>query len=362
MLERLYFGNTARQYLVGGGVFLAALCGFILLRRVVIGRLRWLAERTATKIDDLLVDLLEMIRIPECYLVAFYAATRPLFLPGWLNHGFRAIVIVVVTFRLVTMLQRLAAYSLTAGLFKDSSQDPAYEHTVKTVSYLVNALIWVGAAVFTLDNLGFSVSSMLAGLGIGGIAVALAAQAVLGDLFAAVAIYLDRPFVIGDAIAFGDTSGTVLRIGFKTTRLRALSGEELVIPNSVLASAKVQNFRHLRERRVGVKISVAYGTSAESLARLPSEMRGLLEQAGGDKARVDRVHLQGLGPSSIDFELVYFVLSADYGLHMDISQRFHLALLAHLESRGIEIPFPTKTVHVRQGAAAFETASREDKR
>jgi small-conductance mechanosensitive channel len=334
------------SWLTAAATFAVVLGGFLLGRRVLVGRLRWLAERTDTKVDDLVVDLLEMIRNPECYLVAFYAATRPLTLPLWLDRGFRAGVVLAVTYRAATMLQRAALFAIEEGLLKERQKDAGYVHTARTLGYLANAAVWACALLFALSNLGFNVTSMLAGLGIGGIAVALAAQAVLGDLFSAIALYLDRPFVAGDAITFGDTTAVVERIGFKTTRLRALGGELLVVPNSSLTSARIQNWRYLHERRVVLALSAAYGTPRPKLAALPAALRAVIVAAGGDKARVDRVHLKALAASSIDFELVYYVLTSDYAEHMDIQQRVLLGALELFEREGVEIPFPTQTVHV----------------
>jgi small-conductance mechanosensitive channel len=292
-----------------------------------------------------------MIRTPECYLIAFYAASRPLILPAWMDRGFRAVVIISVTYRVARMLQRVAAFATREWLLGSTAKDSGYYHTQSAVSYLTNALIWSLAVIFALDNMGFSVSSIIAGLGIGGIAVALAAQAVLGDLFAAIAIYLDRPFVAGDFIIFDDMMGTVDRIGFKTTRIRALSGELLVVPNSALASAKVHNYRDMAERRVVMTFGVAYGTPAEQAAALGAQIKQVVLEAGGDKVRFDRAHLNALNNYSLDYEIVFYVLSGDYNLYMDIRQRVNLGLLRLCESRGIGIPFPTQTIQLSKEAA-----------
>lgn len=346
MLDQVYYHNTLREYAAALLTFLAVLGGFLAARQIIVGRLRWLAQRTPTKLDDLLVDLLEMVRNPECYLVALYFASRPLVLPGWADRGFRAVVIIVVTWRAATMLRRLARYAVEEGLLRGHEQDATYRHTSKTLGHVADFVVWTLALLFVLDNLGFSVSSMLAGLGIGGIAVALAAQAVLGDLFAAIAIYLDRPFVIGDEIQFGDTSGVVESIGFKTTRLRAGTGELLVVPNSALASSKIQNFRLRAERVVTLRFAAAYGTPAKTLAELPVQIRALILEAGGDAVSVDRVHLKSLADWAIQFEAVYRLRTTDFTLHMDVQQRVALALLEHLEKRGVRIPYPTQTVEL----------------
>ena len=339
ILDHTYYANTVKEYIVAAATFALVAGGFLVLRRVVVGRLKWLAGKTETKWDDLLVELLETIRAPECYLVAFYFATRPLVLPLWMDRGFRAAVILSVTYRVARILQKAAVFAIEEGLLKSHAKDATFAHSSMALSYLFNALIWSLAAIFALDNLGFSVSSIIAGLGIGGIAVALAAQAVLGDLFAAIAIYMDRPFVAGDAVKFGDTEGVVERIGFKTTRLRAGSGEQLVVPNSQMASAKIQNFRDLRERNIEWRFLVAYGTPAEKLEALPAQIRALLNAAGGEKVTVARVHLKSLEPGGIQFEAAYQVMSPEYALLCDIRQKAALGLMAHLQREGISSPF-----------------------
>ena len=344
MLYQIYFNNTVKEYMIAAGTFAVVLAVFLIGRNLLVGRLRWLAQQTETHFDDLFVDLLEMIRNPECYILAFYAATRPLVVPTWLDRAFHAVVILAVTFRIATMIQRVVRFAIEEGVMRHHEQDTAYIHTSKTLNYVTSFIVWACAVLFALSNLGFNISSMIAGLGIGGIAVALAAQAVLGDLFAAIALYLDRPFVIGDAITFNDTTGEVEQIGFKTTRIRAVGGELLIIPNSQLASAKIQNWRHLAKRRVVQVYNAAYGTPPEKLAKLPGQIAQLIEQAGGGKTKTDRVHLKSLSSWSIDIEAVYFVLSADYGDHMDIQQRLHLAVLDLFAKEGIQIPFPTQSV------------------
>lgn len=345
-LELEYFQNSVRAYLGAAAVFFGFLFAFKIARTLILGRLRGWAARTETTLDDLVVELLGMIRAPEQYLFGFYLATRPLQLPSWFDKGLRAAAIAAVAYRVMRMLQRIAAFVVDRLL---SEADSSARHSARTIGYFVNALIWVVAVLFVLSNLGFNVSSIVAGLGIGGIAVALAAQAVLGDLFAALAIWLDRPFVLGDFIVFDEFMGTVEEMGIKTTRIRALSGEQLVIPNSSISSAKIRNFRRLSERRVVLRYGASYATPRAKLARLPGLIGGIV--AAEPKVRLERVHLDALADSSIDFEVVYFVLSDDYNLHMDIKQRIHLAVLEAFEKEGVEMPFTTQTIQLAKEPA-----------
>ncbi|MBI5201419.1 MAG: mechanosensitive ion channel family protein [Elusimicrobia bacterium] len=339
LLETGYFGYTLRTHLSALSVFLGFLLGFRLARGLVLERLRALAAKTTTKIDDLIVELLDMVRTPEQYLVAFWLATRPYAFPDWLEKGFRAVVVIAVTFRAVTMLQRALAFGLTAAT---DDTAPGGAQTRRTVTLLANATVWIVAVLFVLSNLGFDITSMIAGLGIGGIAVALAAQAVLGDLFSAVAIWLDRPFELGDAISFDGFSGSVEDIGIKTTRVRAASGELLVVPNASLTSTKIQNFKRMAERRVVLPLQVSYKTPLETLARLPGLVEAIVKK--DDRLRFDRAHVDKLSESSIDLEVVYWVRTDDYGVHMAAKERLLLAVLKALEQERVEIPYPHRAV------------------
>ncbi|MBI5241177.1 MAG: mechanosensitive ion channel family protein [Elusimicrobia bacterium] len=350
MLEREMFGNSVWAYLVALGTFLAVLAGFFALRRVVVARLRALAARTATDLDDLVVDLLEMVRLPEIVLVALWAATRPLDLPGRGESLFHALLLVALSYRAVTLLRVGADYAIRKLLSAQGRGAEADKGTARNLGYLISGLLWVVAALFVLSNLGFNVSSMIAGLGIGGVAVALAAQAILGDLFSALAIYLDRPFVVGDFIVVGDKQGTVEHIGIKTTRVRALSGEMLIVANSKLTSSEIQNFRLLRERRIAFAVRVPYGTPPEQVAKVPALIKAAV--AAAPKARFDRAHLSGFGEAGFAFEAVYYVTDPDYGTYMDVNQAIHLGILDAFRKEKIAFSIPARVVHQAPSAGA----------
>jgi small-conductance mechanosensitive channel len=340
-LDARYWGNTAGDWLIAALTFAGALVAFLAVRSLIIRRLKALAERTSTDIDDLAVTLLGKIRFPEAFIVAFWVASRPLKLPLWADRGLHFVMLVAVVYRAITIIQGIAAYSLERAVLKDDSTI-SQRNAARNLTYLSNALIWVGGVLFVLSNLGVNITSFVAGLGIGGVAVALAAQAVLGDLFSAVAIYLDKPFVVGDAITVDNLTGTIENIGIKTTRVRALSGELLIFPNSNLTSSRVKNWQDLSERRVVLKFSASCSTSPEKLAAVPP----LLKQAVAAQklCRFERAHLSGLGDWSVDFELVYYCVDGDFNKHMDAQQEIILFVLRAFQKEGIEIPFPTRTL------------------
>jgi small-conductance mechanosensitive channel len=344
--SRPYMGNEVSDYLYAGFVFIGVLWGFLLARRLIIDRLRALAKMTATDLDDLAVEMLELIKAPECYLLAVYAATRGLHMNPRFDRGVHVAVVVVVAYRLMTMLQAVAGYGIKKTVLADGT-DEAHQATAQTVTLAAHGVIWLAAVLFTLSNLGFNVSSMIAGLGISGIAVALAAQAVLGDLFAAVAIYLDKPFVVGDSIKVGDVAGTVQHIGVKTTRVRALTGETLVFPNSSLTSSRIQNFRDVQVRRHQANLLVSLATSAEQLKKVPGRIKAIVDRT--PTTRFERAHLLAVREAGFEFELVFHVLDADYGTYMDRVQDVLLAVVEALRADGVTLASPARTLVIEGG-------------
>lgn len=345
LMRREYYGNDVASYAGAVVVFLATLFGFLLARRLILSRLQALAKKTITDLDDIAVEVLGLIKAPECYLVAFYFAMRPLDLPARFDKSVHSLVVVVVAYRLVTMLSETAGYALGRLILADGD-DPAHRETAATVTLAVRGLIWAGALLFVLGNFGFNVTSMLAGLGIGGIAVALAAQAVLGDLFSAVAIYLDKPFVVGDGIKVGDAVGTVQHIGVKTTRVRSVTGEMLVFPNASLTSARIQNYRDLLTRRSLFTFLVPLGTPAEALRKVPGRIQHVIEKT--PTVRFERAHLTAFREHGFEFEAVFHVLDVDYNVFMDRQQDVLLGVLDALRADGVTLAAPARSIVVER--------------
>ena len=206
--------------------------------------------------------------------------------------------------------------------------------------------LWVLGFLLILSNFGIDITSLIAGLGIGGIAVALALQNILGDLFSSFAIYFDKPFEIGDFIVVGDKSGIVKKIGIKTTRVTSLQGEEIVFSNKELTTAQIQNFKKLKERRKVFSVGVTYNTPAEVVEQIPSFIEGVIKNI--DNVRFDRSHFMEFADSALVFETVYYILSADYNDYMDVNQSIHLGIKKIFDEKGIEFAFPTQTLYVKK--------------
>jgi small-conductance mechanosensitive channel len=224
-------------------------------------------------------------------------------------------------------------------------EDPSSITTYSALGFIARFVLWTIILLLILDNLGIDITTLIAGLGIGGIAVALALQNILSDLFASLSIVLDKPFVIGDFIIVGDLMGTVEKIGLKTTRVRSLSGEQLVFSNNDLLQSRIRNYQRMQERRVVLSFGVAFRTPHEKLAAIPHLVREIIESQ--EHARFDRAHLSGLGSYSLNFEVVYYIKSPDYTLYMDTQQAINLELCRRLRGEEIRLAYPTQILYVR---------------
>lgn len=250
----------------------------------------------------------------------------------------------------ITCLQFIKwGVTAVAGWKKDYIGRQTDQSSLAAIGLLATALkslVVIAAVLVALSNLGIDVGALVAGLGVGGIAVALAAQNVLGDLLASLSIVLDKPFVTGDYITVGNDAGTVENIGLKTTRVRSLSGEQLIFSNKDLLESRVRNFKRMYQRRVVHKLGVTYSASRDQLEQIPVWLKAIVE--GRDKIKLDHVHLMGFGESSIDYELVYFVLDQDFALHADIQQKILLEIYSKFEKEGVDFAYPSRTIYIEQ--------------
>lgn len=240
--------------------------------------------------------------------------------------------------------------------FRDArSRDPDGATTLKLIGYAAQGALWLLVALLALDQLGFDVTALIAGLGIGGVALALAVQNILGDVFACAAIALDKPFVVGDFIVVDGLRGTVESVGLKTTRVRSLDGELLVFSNADLLKSRVRNFKRMLERRIQFGVSVTYDTPPDKLRRIPGWLRQAVEAQA--KARFDRAHFKAYGDWALEFEVVYYVLDPDYNLYMDVQQSLNLAIYERFAAEGVEFAFPTRTLFVKPDSSTERKTS-----
>ena len=359
MLGRVVYENDLGAWLLAAGIFAAATLLLFLLRRVLVRRLGARTRLTSTDVDDLGIQLVGRTRAYFILALALVAAAQVLALPERLLGIGHVVVVVATLFQLAVWGTALIDYALRRYAARDPEHAGASKMVVGVAGFILRALLWGIILLLALENLGFDVTALVAGLGIGGIAVALAVQNVLGDILAAMAIVADKPFVVGDFIIVGDYMGTVENIGMKTTRLRSLGGEQIVIANSDLIGSRIRNYKRMYERRVVFGLRVVYDTAPRALERVSAILREAVEAQDG--VRFDRAHFVRFGEWGLEYEVVYHVLSPDYNVYMNIQQAINLALVSRFAEDGIEFAFPTRTVHVSgrlEGTAAAGTADR----
>jgi small-conductance mechanosensitive channel len=332
-------GDRLLDWLTALGIAAAVLLALLGLKRLAARRLARLAERTATDLDDFVIGLARrtrtlLVAVPSLYLGSLY-----LDLPAGAARGLKAVAALAV-FLQVALWSSVGIDYWMARQQRRRGQDPTAAALMSVLRFAAKLVLWSVILLLALDNLGVDVTTLVAGLGIGGVAVALALQNVLGDLLASLAIAFDKPFVIGDSIAVDDLAGTVESIGLKTTRLRSVSGEQLVLANGELLKSRIRNWTRMTERRVVLAFGVVYETPAGAVERIPEIVRRLVE--GQDLTRFDRAHFKAFGTSSLDFEAVYWILSPDYKQFMDRQQAINLGLLRAFEEEGIGFAYPTQ--------------------
>ncbi|UCF20306.1 MAG: mechanosensitive ion channel family protein [Gemmatimonadota bacterium] len=347
-LEWTYFGNSVQTWFIAGGLFVAVLLAFRLARGILERRLTRLAERTRNQLDDLALDLVRGTRFFFPFVIALYAGIQPLTLPATGDKVFRGVMVIGLLLQAALWGNAVIAFWITRVMRERMDEDAAAATSIGALRFVGKLILWTVVLLLALDNLGVDITALVTGLGISGIAVALAVQNVLSDLFASLSIVLDKPFVIGDFIIVGDFLGTVEHVGLKTTRLRSLSGEQLVFSNSDLLDSRIRNYKRMRERRIVFSFGVTYQTPHARLAAIPGMVREIIE--GQENTRFDRAHFKSYGASSLDFEVVYYALVPDYNVYMDIQQAINLSLYQRFEEQGIEFAYPTQTLYLRQEA------------
>lgn len=343
-------GSTWTQWGLAIFVAVASNAGLRYAKRVATSRLEaWTARTADLVVDDLLLDIVKRTSSLAVLFVSVWAGTRFLSMPPRWDAT-------VDTAAILTMFVQVGLWgngALTVALKHYSSArdaDGSRRTTLSAFTYLGRIGLFTILGLLALENLGIDVTALLAGIGIASVAIGLALQNVLSDLFASLSIVLDKPFEVGDFIVVGDVVGSVEHVGLRTTRLRSLTGEQLVVANGDLLSSRIRNYRRMTERRVVFGFGVTYDTPTALLRDIPGIVQTLVEAHDG--VRFDRAHFKTLGPSSLDFEVVYWMLDANYLRFMDVQQEVNLGLLDALAGKGIEFAFPTQTVHLAHGGTA----------
>lgn len=344
-LDFVIFGNTVFRYLLTVVIFIAGMLAIKLIIRRIIKQIKLFSEKTVSTLDDFLAGLLENVGLPLLNFVVVYLALKSLVFPEFYEKALNYCILAILIYFAVKAILEAINYGLKLYLLKKESDAPL-EKSLQGIMLLVKLAVWAGAIIFFLDNLGFKISAVIAGLGIGGIAVALAAQAILKDLFSYFCILFDHPFKVGDFIIVGDFMGAIEHIGIKTTRIRSLGGEMLILSNSDLTDSRLRNYKLMDKRRVVFKIGVVYQTPLDQLREIPKIINNIITKV--KDAAYDRAHFFAFGDSSLVFETVYYVIGGDYNKYMDIQQQINFALIEEFKKRKIEFAYPTQTLYLQK--------------
>lgn len=335
-------GQPLLRWAIALGAAVVALAVLIVFKKVVTGRFARLAGRTKTSIDDIVVGTLESTRLWFYVVLALFIGSIPLALSVEANQILRRVAALCLLFQIG--LWARTALRLSVARWRERHVDSADAAAAAAgVAFIGQLVVWSLVFVLALSNLGIEISALVAGLGIGGIAAALAVQNVLGDLFASLSIYFDRPFDLGDFIIVDDLMGSVTKVGLRSTQVRSLGGEQLIFANSDLAKSRIKNFKRMTERRVVFKVGVNYETPYDLVADVPRMIKEAVEGAGD--VRLDRAHFQSFGDFALVFETVYYVLAPDYNTYADIQQRINLSLMKSFQDKGIGFAYPTTMLH-----------------
>lgn len=342
-LETTFYQNSVREYLIALGIIIASFVFIKIFTTIIIRRLKKLSEKTETTLDDFVVEQIERIGRPVLYGTAVFLSLQYLILSDTIAIALQWAISILVTFIVARFIIALLNYFIRN--YWGKQEGDRGEVTIRGISGFISFLVWGLSIVFLLDNFGFKISTIVTGLGIGGIAVALAAQTILGDLFSYFVIFFDRPFQIGDFIIVDDKVGAIEHIGIKSTRIRSLSGEELVISNKNLTDSRIHNFKKMERRRVLFTIGVTYQTPYEQIKEISTLLKSIVEEQ--KFATFDRSHFKAYGDFSLNFEVVYYVDGPDYVRYMDIQQNINLRIHEEFSKRKIEFAYPTQVVYTQ---------------
>jgi small-conductance mechanosensitive channel len=351
-----YNGIPAQDWIVTAAIVAGTIALVWAIRSLLKRKLRR-AHETENSIDDLVLDLVVKTRLWLVAVVVLFAASRHLDLQPQIKTILRGAAFVAGLFQVAFWGLGLIDFWLRRYRLRRFETDPAAVTTISAFGFFAKVGVWLVLVLVALDNFGVKITALVAGLGVGGLAVALATQNILGDLFASLSIVIDKPFVLGDFIVVGSEMGTVEHIGLKTTRVRSLSGEQLIFSNGDLLGSRIRNFKRMVERRALFEFGVLYSTSPEQLARIPEVVREIVEAQPA--TRFDRAHFKRFGDSSLEFEVVFWMLVPEYNRYMDTQQSINLELFARLQGMGVGFAFPTRTLHVESWPGAPSPVERE---
>ncbi|MFH1612084.1 MAG: mechanosensitive ion channel family protein [bacterium] len=342
ILSYNFYGNILLDYVLALFVFAVSFFVLKMIKHIAINKFKKIGNIIKANFYHLFVDFIDSIGWFFYVFLSLYFAFQFIKLSSGIEKFVSYSTFIIIAYYTVKVIGALLDYSAN----KITAVRQEEGGIVLFINKIIKMVIWLVAILIVLQNFGYNVTSLLAGVGIGGIAIAVALQNVLSDIFAAFSIYFDKPFQVGDFIVLGDDMGTVKNIGIKSTRLRTLEGQELIVPNKELTETRVHNYKRMEKRRIAFGFGLTYETSSDKLEEVPKIIKSIF--GGIDNVELDRVHFAKFNDFSLDFEVVYYLKSREYNLYMDAQQKINLAIKARFEKEDIDMAYPTQTVYVRK--------------
>ena len=342
-INTTYYGNTGQEYITA---FVILILSFILIRlakSIFIHRLLKLAKKTKNDVDNMIIEFIDGLNWPFIFGVSLFISIRFLNFTQFIQETINKMFLIFIMFYAVKATNSVITYITTKQIRKSNEDDDSLP---LVLSKIMKGIVWILAFILVLSNIGVNVTSLIASLGVGGIAIAFALQRILEDIFSSFSIYFDKPFEVGDFIIVGDELGTVKKIGLKSTRLKHLKGQELIISNRELTSSKIHNYKKMKKRRISFSFGVEYGTSLEKLKKINKIVKKATNNL--ELTDLDRVHFKEFGDFSLNYEVVYYLDSSDYNSYMDTQQAINFELVKEFKKEKIDFAFPTQTIYVKK--------------
>jgi len=343
ILDFKIWHNQGVDYLTALVIFISFNILFKVFSKIIVSRLKKISRRTKTDLDDFIIHIVENIKPPFYLFISLYIAANFLTLSEIVRKILLGLFLIVIVIQTILALQKIIDFAVNKKILKPEEDNKDKETAVKWAVQTIKIILWVVGSLMVLSNFGVEVTSLIAGLGIGGIAIALALQNILGDIFASFSIFVDKPFKSGDFIIVGSDKGEVNKIGIKSTRLKTPEGQELIISNKELTESRINNYGKMEKRRASFALGIVYQTSIVKIKKVPQLVEDIIKSI--PEAQFDRAHFKSYGDFSLNFEFVYYILDADYTKYMDIQQEINLKILDLFQKENIEFAYPTQLIY-----------------
>ncbi len=344
ILENILNANPIQNYLLALIFFIIIILLINFIKTTLLKKIENLTEHTANKIDDILIPTITNISNYFYYLLALYISTKILILPSSIDKLLSGLLFFFLIYETIIITKNIFHLWMLKKIEKKNTKSAVTVYGA--IEKFFGFFLWVMAIFFLLSHYGVNINALVTGFGIGGIAIAFAFKSILQDIFAYFSIVLDQPIKEGDYIKTGELKGTVKSIGIKSTRLKAVEGKEIIIPNDKITSGKLENYGDATYRRVSVTIGVAYDTPIPKLKKIKTKLKNIVESF--EKTKFMRCHLKTLADSALEFELIYNITNRNYITYMDTNESINLQILQYFKRAKIEIPYPTQTIYTRK--------------